>query len=296
MILVTGGTGFIGKDLVKELAKKDDVRILSRKPLNGNYDFVKGDITDFETVKKATKDVDVVYHLAVHGDHLAPYTDLYKVNVLGTQNVIEAAIKNKVKKVVYTSSLATEVKVMTPYGISKREAEKKAKSFWDQIEIPMIKPPFVYSEEKLSILKSVNFFPMINKPISLHLVYKKALLSTFVSAAQRGKSKIYTVVDKGPISSHKLYSAIMEELDKKPTYIPHQLVNFGLGISYPIKYAFKLIHKKPPITPELIKNILQDRSFDSKLATKELGYKPVDTEETFRKIIRDFKGKTKEAA
>ncbi len=289
MILVTGGTGFIGKDLVKELAKKDDVRILSRKTINGNYDFVKGDITDFEDVKKATKDVDVVYHLAVHGEHLAPYKDLYKVNVLGTENVIKAAIKNSVDKVIYTSSLATEVKVMTPYGVSKKEAEEKAKSFWDQIEIPMIKPPFVYNEEKLSVLKSVKLFPMINRPISLHLVYKKALLSAFISAAKKGKSNVYTVVDKTPISSHKLYKAIMEELDKKPIYIPHQFVSLGLGISYPVKYAFKLIHKKPPITPELIKNILQDRSFDSNLAIKELGYKPVDTEQTFREIIRSFK-------
>ncbi len=68
MILVTGGTGFIGSYLVRYLLDQGkDVKVLVRdqSKLKFDVDFVAGDITDRESVIRALKDVNEVYHLAV---------------------------------------------------------------------------------------------------------------------------------------------------------------------------------------------------------------------------------------
>jgi dihydroflavonol-4-reductase len=110
--LVTGSTGFLGSNLVAALnERKIDVVGLRRK--NSPEDateglkltFAVGDILDAESLVPAMKGVDWVFHVAAIADYWrTPESVLYKVNVEGARNVFEAALKAKVKKVVYTSS------------------------------------------------------------------------------------------------------------------------------------------------------------------------------------------------
>lgn len=111
--LVTGASGFIGRVLVRQLLDRGtNVRILSRNGVPGLEDEtqnVAGDILDLAAVERAVKDVDVVYHLAGVG---SPATSndwldtMYRVNVVGTHHVLQAAHQAGVRRVIVASSAA----------------------------------------------------------------------------------------------------------------------------------------------------------------------------------------------
>ncbi len=125
-IVITGGAGFIGSHIAEYYAGQNDVTAydnLSRgallqtdmKQKTQNVDFlksikakfIKADIRDFETLKKATKGADAIFHTAaqtaVTTSVKDPRTD-FEVNALGTFNVMEAARQNDVNNVIYCST------------------------------------------------------------------------------------------------------------------------------------------------------------------------------------------------
>ncbi len=151
MILVTGGAGFIGSNIVDALLDKDcGIKVVDNLTTgrmenleyamkNKNFEFIKGDIRKFN--RKALKDVDVVFHEAAQIDVRKSVSDPrydLDVNVSGTINLLEEMRKADVKKIVYASSggaiygnpkyLPCDEKHPTdpisPYGASKLAAEK----------------------------------------------------------------------------------------------------------------------------------------------------------------------------
>ena len=119
-VLVIGGTGTVGSKIVKTLLQYNPkvIRIMSRdehKQFNMHNDlkekdklrFLIGDIRDFERLRRASRDVDIIFNLAAMKHVPAAEYDPFeavKTNVMGTQNVIRCAVENNVKKVVFTSS------------------------------------------------------------------------------------------------------------------------------------------------------------------------------------------------
>jgi len=109
-VLVTGGSGRIGQKLVVELVRKNfDVTVLDVvKPSTGIGKFVMGSLLDPESVKRNTKDIDVIVHLAaIPFDLPKDYKKLWDINFTGTFHVLDAAVQNHVKKVVFASSICT---------------------------------------------------------------------------------------------------------------------------------------------------------------------------------------------
>ena len=114
-VLVTGAGGFIGSHVVEELLKENiEVRALIRPGesltnLKGmEFEKVEGDILDNGAVLKAMAGVDTVFHLAaIYSIWMRDWSRIYEVNMQGTQNVLWAAMKSNIDRVVYTSSIAS---------------------------------------------------------------------------------------------------------------------------------------------------------------------------------------------
>ena len=88
-VLVTGGTGFIGRYLVDELIENGyDVRILTRRQFKSKFEMVKGDITKPETILNALDGIDAVFHNAAYAMDWGKKNIFYKVNVEGTRNLL----------------------------------------------------------------------------------------------------------------------------------------------------------------------------------------------------------------
>ena len=142
-ILITGGTGSFGKSFIEYLLSLEiqprKIIILSRDELKQwelknkypsekytNLRFLLGDIRDKERLKRAFRDVDIIVHAAALKQvHTAEYNpmEFIKTNVLGVNNIIEAALENQVKKII---ALSTD-KAANPvnlYGASKLCGEK----------------------------------------------------------------------------------------------------------------------------------------------------------------------------
>lgn len=107
--LVTGGGGFVGKAVVARLLELGvDTRVIGRHRYNeieaaGAECFV-GNISDRQVVMEAVQGVDIVFHVAALAGIWGVWKHYYSTNVIGTENVIESCLKNKVAMLVYTST------------------------------------------------------------------------------------------------------------------------------------------------------------------------------------------------
>ena len=138
IVLVTGGTGSFGHQIVKELLKYKvkEIRIYSRGEdkqyrmrsefPQQNIKFIIGDVRDYNRLLESTDNVDIIYHAAalkqVHLIEKHPL-EAIKTNIYGTINVKRAAIENGVKKTILIST-DKAVKPINAYGMTKALAEK----------------------------------------------------------------------------------------------------------------------------------------------------------------------------
>src|SRR5699024_1421561 len=153
--LVTGGAGFIGSNIVRELIKQGkQVRVLDnfntgkRKnihELQGDVEIIVGDFTDDKTVAKAVKDIDIIIHQGAIPSVSVSIQDPIQtnlVNITVTLNLLHAAVRDNVKLFVYASSssaygfsesLSKQVNMcgnpMSPYAVSKYTGEHYCKVF-----------------------------------------------------------------------------------------------------------------------------------------------------------------------
>lgn len=161
-IVVTGGCGFIGGEVVKKLLEKGYyVRVvdnLSKKDssIKSGYEFIKGDLTKKEVANKTFAGMDVCINLAAKIGGIG-YFHKYPATILSENNKIysatfEAAVKNGLKRMIYiSSSMVFESAVQFPskeedikkipppvssYGFSKLVGEQYCHAFWDQYKLP----------------------------------------------------------------------------------------------------------------------------------------------------------------
>ena len=185
-VLITGGAGFLGINLIRYLDERGyasvslDVEEFDY-PERDRVELIKGDIRDKALVDRAMEDVDFVVHTAAA---LPLYTpeDIYTTDVEGTRNILDAALRHGVKRVVHVSSTAVygipdhhplyetdKLEGVGPYGQAKIQAEMICLEYRAKgLVVPVIRPKSFVGPERLGVFALLydwaitgHNFPMI---------------------------------------------------------------------------------------------------------------------------------------
>ena len=186
MYLVTGGSGFCGVEIVKLLLRKGErVRVLDiesvPEEIRGKVEFVSADIRDFNKVSEACKGIDRVIHTVAKVPISKAGKDFWNVNVGGTRSILEASLRNKVKKVVHVSTSAVQLTEKNPvdeydpynpvgdYAKSKLDAELVCKEYIQRgLDVDMIRPRTVVGIGRLGIFDI--FFEWISEGKKVYVI------------------------------------------------------------------------------------------------------------------------------
>jgi nucleoside-diphosphate-sugar epimerase len=308
-IFITGGTGFIGRKLIERLSLGDEalhLLIRSQSSLadlekNEKIRFFYGDVTDENSVLEGMKGCDKVYHLAAYARNWSfDENQYYKVNVTGVTNVFEAALKNKVEKVVFTSSCVTlgpssdciltekdwrkRDHFYTEYEKSKYLAELEAMKFVEKgLNLVMVNPTRVYGPGLLTEANSVTRiaqqyvegkFPVIlnhGREIA-NYAFVEDVASGQILAMEKGKTGERYLLGGENIPLKNLFALLDEITGAKHLQIniPPKIARFLALLEEKKATIFK---KYPSISRDWVDTFLQNWEFSSEKAEKELGYK-----------------------
>lgn len=295
-ILITGSTGLIGQRLVQKLGEKHTIVEFSRK---------KGkDIRSTSDCEKAAHHVDVVIHAAAELDEQKGKDEMWRVNVEGTRNMLEAAEKNDVKQFIFLSSVGvygdatqklTEKSTQNPlttYEKSKKAAEELVWGMQEVFPVTIIRPAIVLGANTYwaGIFKHIRKgFPLIGKGENAWQMVDVDELVDFISLCVGNEETFneeYLVAEK---ETHTLREIVNMMADiqhvKHPLSVPKTI---GMIAGYFFLAQGKLMGKKPLVIPAHVKRLFKHREYDISKAQK-VGWKPkLSTREALEKTYAEL--------
>lgn len=317
-ILVTGASGFIGSCLIKQLLSQNfQIRVLVRdktkKYFSKEVEVFEGDLTDPKSLIDVCKGIDTVFHLAGYAHAWAEnnksYTDNhYAINYLGTENLCKEIVKEKVKRLIFFSSVKAVLdnekcideswtaQPNSSYGIAKRKAENLTISLKNKhdIHVCILRLSLVYGMGWKGNLE--NMFNAINRGVfppipetnnrrsmvSVEDVCQAAILAATHPAAN---GKIYFVTDGQYYSTYQIYILMLAALGKnKPKW--HIPLKFFKLMSWLGDMGYRITGRRMPFNSEAMTKLFGSASYSSRLIELDLGFKPkYDLEKMLSEII-----------
>ncbi len=297
-ILVIGGSGFIGTRLVTDLLQlKHDVLIFDKNPSKTYNSLVStGDVRDMKALTPALKGIDVVYNLAAeHRDDVRPISLYYDVNVQGAKNIVEAAVANNVKKVVFTSTVAVyglnkpnpneenPTEPFNDYGKSKLQAEgvfnQWAAAGADRTLV-VVRPVVIFGEGNRG-----NVYNLINQIAQRKFImvgdgsnrksmgYVGNIAKFLVQAMEFGAGRhIFNYADKPDMTVKELVDHVRSELHIARSFrsLPYSL---GLMGGHAFDVLAGLSGKRFPISSIRIKKFCANTTVSTR-ALESIGFTP----------------------
>ena len=299
-VLVTGGCGFIGSHIIEELLKDNNNNIVvidnlvsgKKKNIeinNKRITFYKVDISK-NTKKLANlfKKIDTVFHLAALADIVPSINNpelYFNTNVTGTMNILNACIKNKVKKLVYAASASSygipkkfptneksEISLMYPYALTKKLGEDLV-LHWSQVY-------------KLNVT-SLRLFNVYGTRSRTSGAYG-AVFGVFL--AQKLKDKPLTIVGDGMQTRDFVYVKDVARafIMASKLKTSREVINIGSGKETTVNYIAKLISNKRVFIPKRPGE--PDRSkADISKAKKILRWKPkINVKDGVNRLLKNI--------
>ena len=302
-VLVTGGTGFLGAYIIKNLVEKGAVVSALRRSNNlpfflpssitNKVEWVQGDILDVVSLSEAMENVDAVIHsAAIVSFARKERQQMYRVNIEGTANVVNVAIENKVKRFIHISSVAAlgrkinseliseerkweEDKMNTNYAISKHKAELEVwRGFAEGLEGVILNPSTIlgfgdWHQSSCAIFRNAyNEFAWYTNGIN-GFVGVEDVAEAAIQLLYSNLSEKRFIVNSENISFRKLFNLIAEDFGKKK---PHREATKFLGS---LAWRWEALAsfttgKKPLLTRETAKVAHCLTSFDNSALLKTL--------------------------
>jgi nucleoside-diphosphate-sugar epimerase len=280
----------------------------AKKLLPEGIELVRGDITDSASVRDAVRGVEAVFHAAGMPEQWQKDDAVFDlVNRGGTKNVLEAALAEKVGRVVYTSTMdvfaapaggtLVETNVdanekPSAYERSKQAAEREADAIAKQgLDVVFMNPSAVYGPSPVHIALNSFFVQLLNgkmplvPPGGMAIVYVDGVADAHLAALERGKSGERYLLSDRHASNAELAAAIVAVEGKGrrvPSNAPVWLMKALAAISAPLARVFGFT---PLIAPGQLSFLLWNASVDSTKAKRELGFVPTPLETGAKKTI-----------
>ena len=318
-VLVTGGTGFLGGHLVERLVRRGDkVRVLVRSTSDLTLlralgvELATGDITDAASVKIAASGVDAVFHSAALASDYGPAGKFRRMNVEGTQNVIDACRDERVPRLIHVSTqsvvfafddhLGTDeshpipARHRDPYSATKAEAERRVlAAHQGALFTTAIRPHIIWGPRDTTFLPRIEALARRNQLIlvddgrqQVSLSYVDNVVDALLLGAERDGAggEAFFVVDREPVGMRRFITSLCEA-----TGVPGLKGSVPYGVAFAagtmIEGIWKLLGKEtpPPISRYGVAVIGRNMVFKWEKAHRLLGYSPaVDFEEGMRRI------------
>jgi len=320
-VLVTGGTGFTGKALVKRLLDDGhDVVALDYKEgikteelRQWGAEVVIGSVADRAVVEQCMKGVDIVHHLAAAFRELdVPNSYYEEINVEGTRIMLEEAAKENVRKFIYCSTCGVHGNVDNPpanedapiqpadyYQQTKYEAEPIVHEYAAKgMETVILRPAAIYGpgdpERFGMIFRRVakGVFPMFGDGKAYyHPLYIDSFIDVFIATMEEGVGNggTYLIADEEYVEIEDLVRRVARAMDTE-VKIPHYPFMPLMVIGHVVEKACKPFRITPPIFPRRVDWFRQNRAFDISRAKKDLGYNPtIDLDEGLRRTAEWYR-------
>lgn len=308
-VLVTGATGFIGRHLVNRLlADNQQLRLFVRREPSGSLrsdprvEVVLGDLGDPEAVDRAVSGISLIYHVGAAMSGSAH--DFERGTVAGTRNVVESALKHKVARMVYVSSLSVlhaaaarrggkirEDWPLEPHP-SKRGAYSQTKLDAEKIvteaarhrglNAVILRPGQVFGPGAPVLTPAVarragkRLIMLGNGKVVLPLVYVEDVVDAILCAAQRdvAPGSIFHVVDDAEIDQNEFVRRFLASSNETLTVLRvPRVVVYALACGVQVLSA--LLGRNAPLSIYRVKSALAPISFNCSAVRDQLGWSPV---------------------
>jgi len=302
---VTGGSGFVGRNLIAILKERGDtVRALARSERAAEVvsslgaEPVHGDLNDASSILEGLKDADIVYHSAAYVEDWGDPKIFHQVNVEGTRCLLQQAQKAGVSTFVHVSTEAVLVdgtpivqadetrplpqKPLGLYAKTKGLAEKVVLEESDSsIKVVIVRPRFIWGKGDTSLLE--EFITIVEQGQYSWISGGRYLTSTchvrntcegMLLAGEKGQDKgIYFLTDGSPVEFRSFVTSMLEArgIDPGKRSIPRPLARLAGWLVEKLWTIFP-ISGRPPLTGSALRIMGEEVTVIDDKARRELGY------------------------
>jgi NADH dehydrogenase len=291
MILVTGGTGFVGSHIVKRLAlEKIKSRCLVRKGSNVKrleelgIELAYGDLTDKESLKKALEGVETVVHLiGIIVERKGVTFEI--IHTQGTRALVDACKDAGVKRFIYVSALGARENARSRYHITKWEAEQAI--IKSGMEYVILRPSIMIGEggefiNMLSgIIQNAPVIPVIGAKSRLQPIYVENTADCVLRSLADPKiaNRIFEIGGPEQMTYRELYLTLADVLGiKKP------IVEIPVWLVWPAVYILERVMEKPTLTTQQLMMLQEDNICDIREMQEAFGLRLMPFKDALKTI------------
>jgi nucleoside-diphosphate-sugar epimerase len=325
-VLVTGGGGFLGSAIITRLVKKKyHVLSFSRNRYPDlsymGIEQIQGDICNKTEIEQALRGVDLVFHTAAKAGIWGNYSDYYRTNVTGTQNVIAGCKKHHIPRLIYTSSPSVifngtdmeGVNESVPYPATYHAYYPQTKAIAEQYVIKaagqglmtiILRPHLIWGPGDKHfvpriIARANRLVRVGNGKNLIDTVYIDNAAEAHILAADaleknpKLSGNIYFISQGDPIPLWDMINHILKAAGLAPVRrsMPRSMA-WLIGVMLELVYRSFNISKEPRMTRFLADELAKAHWFDISAARKDLGYTPrISIKEGLRRLERWLQNK-----
>ena len=323
--LVTGGGGFLGRYIVEQLLDQGhEVRVLCRgyypELIEIGAEEFRTDLQNSDSVMQACESIDIVYHVAAKAGFWGKWDDYYAANMIGTQNIIDACLKNGIKKLVFTSSPSVifnnsaqeNVNESIPYPKKYENFYSHTKAIAEQLILAAnseklatcsLRPHLIFGPRDNHLFPRVldkakqRKLPQIGKGENLvDLTYVEDAARAHLLAGEKLEigskiaGKAYFISQDEPVKVWDFIDDLLSSLNipSVKIRIPLWLARIAGGLME-IVYKIFSLNGEPPFTRFLASELAMSHYYDISNAKNDFGYFPnYSMEEALEKTLSSY--------